>query len=963
MLEPYMYMLPEKYVKLRPLFELLGCHHQITFQCLLKIQKDIQTKYDSEDDPVCAKRDKAIIMNIVQELAFELKTEEDDMSNLLLPVISNNSAQVRLVPVGECVYTTDNFFLDDVNHGTLDFAIMDRKIGIEIAEKLGVQSLTSRIMKENGAEEIQDWGQSEPITTRIQRLLDEYRDCFSVPKELVQNADDAGATKLCFLYDERDNMDFQTGLIDHGMAECQGPALWVYNDATFSEQDFRNIIKLAGKTKEEDVLTIGKFGLGFCSVYNITDVPSFISGNSLVIFDPHTSHLGQAIRNKNSPGIRINFTERSLHFLQRFKNQFMPFNGIFGCNLTGNETPGFKGTLFRFPLRTKQQANNGKIVDQPYKRKDMIALLKQFAENAGNLLLFTQNVNEITIQYLPADESVCGIVDIFSTCRENQEGQGDLNFLRKISNVQSTNTEDIRTTYEVSIRLTNTSNGSDLLGLEKDDSVSRWLISWASGTNESTSKAKSLKRKGVVPLGSVAMPRDFSLTESLGPVPRGFYKVSHVFCFLPLPVEVSLPVHINGAFFVDKSRRALAQKGTDTISPNEECEWNDALLGDAVCLSYLELLDKLPVCLVDKGSCAEFTNFWPRFNDNELKPLVQGFYNKMADSTHALFEKNGEKFKFNDCIFLHHELRYHEHLGDIASDTFETFFKIQEKVTMQIPETIYNQFKIADIEGCMHEITCDRFFIDAFLPNLKDQIWKDNETKRNSLLIFALEYAEKQSDSTTGAELLEALKETECIPTRPRGRLVKPWNLVEEMSDSPILGMFSEDDERFIQSEKEGRYLDHNILCTLRKLGMMTQKIPDSIVLERARSVQCLPHRHQQLRRSHALANYLNSLEEENLKFLCKPLSDVPWIPVLLQCPRDYPFSWYTSKNGLCKQDEAYNSQYQFLCGSVANIQENFVDEVLLKMYNTRNPSVDVVLQQLNTVVEEMGRNRDSTSV
>jgi sacsin len=62
------------------------------------------------------------------------------------------------------------------------------------------------------------------------------------------------------------------------MAECQGPALWAYNNATFTSEDLRNITKLSGATKESDAAKIGKFGLGFCAVYNLTEVPSLISG-------------------------------------------------------------------------------------------------------------------------------------------------------------------------------------------------------------------------------------------------------------------------------------------------------------------------------------------------------------------------------------------------------------------------------------------------------------------------------------------------------------------------------------------------------------------------------------------------------------------------------------------------------------------------------------------------------------
>jgi hypothetical protein len=35
------------------------------------------------------------------------------------------------------------------------------------------------------------WGQEEKLTTRIMNLLDSYNDGLAMPKELIQNADDA----------------------------------------------------------------------------------------------------------------------------------------------------------------------------------------------------------------------------------------------------------------------------------------------------------------------------------------------------------------------------------------------------------------------------------------------------------------------------------------------------------------------------------------------------------------------------------------------------------------------------------------------------------------------------------------------------------------------------------------------------------------------------------------------------
>ena len=247
-LEPYVYTLQDKYKRMKQFFAFLGCKDQLTFKCLIDVQREIHDKYDKDTDPVCVKRDRRIVMNIVQELVFLLKAEDDDICELMLPVITGNDAKLRLSLVTECVYTTDSFFLEDIGDDT-DIPVMDRRIGIEIAEKLGVQSLSSRIMIENDAEEMEEWGQSEPLTTRIKGLVEDYDDGFAIPKELVQNADDAGAKTVRFLYDERTNDECKSGLLDNAMAECQGPALWVFNDALFLEEDFKNIIKLAGKNK------------------------------------------------------------------------------------------------------------------------------------------------------------------------------------------------------------------------------------------------------------------------------------------------------------------------------------------------------------------------------------------------------------------------------------------------------------------------------------------------------------------------------------------------------------------------------------------------------------------------------------------------------------------------------------------------------------------------------------------
>ena len=48
------------------------------------------------------------------------------------------------------------------------------------------------------------------------------------------------------------------------------PGLCVYNDACFTDEDWRGIRKLRDSVKVKDPLKVGRFGLGFKSVFHLT---------------------------------------------------------------------------------------------------------------------------------------------------------------------------------------------------------------------------------------------------------------------------------------------------------------------------------------------------------------------------------------------------------------------------------------------------------------------------------------------------------------------------------------------------------------------------------------------------------------------------------------------------------------------------------------------------------------------
>lgn len=92
--------------------------------------------------------------------------------------------------------------------------------------------------------------------------------------ELIQNADDVkdtngnpGASKIVF--------------------DLCDDALYVYNDGVFREIDFRRMEQISWGNKREEEGTIGAFGLGFISVYQITDSPELFSSGRHWQFVPN----------------------------------------------------------------------------------------------------------------------------------------------------------------------------------------------------------------------------------------------------------------------------------------------------------------------------------------------------------------------------------------------------------------------------------------------------------------------------------------------------------------------------------------------------------------------------------------------------------------------------------------------------------------------------------------------------
>lgn len=786
---------------------------------------------------------------------------------------------------------------------------------------------------------IEAFGQYEKITTRLKRLLDQYTDGFAVLKELVQNADDAGATEVRFLYDERANNDAMTHLLDEGMKECQGPALWVYNDAEFTEKDFENIEKLSGATKEHHTEKIGKFGLGFNAVYNLTDVPMFLSRNYFVVFDPHMSHLGRHIKNPAKPGVKIDLNKNPEALRARYRGQFKPFDGIFGCDLRPSKRDNsFRGTLFRFPLRTSEQAQRSEIKQLDYNDHEMRKLLQMFLEGAESLLLFSQNILRVGIYNLPRTSlpgaslllfqvtkslSSVGIPRELSSSvtlpttagklsKEEKRLLQESNFLQAASRFMVdlrngrddvSNSPQSSVSIEIDCNLTN--KGVEFFGggLPCGHEKTTWLVVSSMGRGEAMSFIMGHSDTTLVPSAGVAVQLISRGLDGYVPSPvvkniDGVDVNGSVFCYLPLPIHSGLPVHINGAFAVAADRRNLERKVEDDKSCHG-VNWNKVLMEDSVCTAYLTLLDDLK-SLVTHGDSYQFHLLWPKSStvQHNCRSLMKSFYKSVANRGFSLFSDGRQWVDINKIVFLDPKFREASEIGHAAFEVLQLLYRsARNTVVIDLPSDILMSFEESNQERTMNKKKYSEvaFYRQCFFP----QMLRIPVNVRDLLMLHALD---------NGRDFDSLIKAHACIPVSPSGKTLKcPSQLVDPRKE--VAALFSSDEGKF-PFGNEASYRSPQRLTKLEGLGMCSDDLPWSEVAERAESIQRLnmTDPNAALKRVEELLRFMEGkIKRERGKMkmarsskrreyslqagIYQRLSQAKFLPVLKK-PENFPLPW-----------------------------------------------------------------------
>ncbi|KAF8330997.1 hypothetical protein F5887DRAFT_76594 [Amanita rubescens] len=211
------------------------------------------------------------------------------------------------------------------------------------------------------------FGESVSPVAAIQAILHDYPFSASILRELLQNSDDARATKQIFV-------------LDMG----KDPALIAYNDSQFQEEDWKAIQTIHKSSKREDTSKIGKYGVGFRACYHVTDKPQILSGSSFAILDPISSG-----------GTKIDYDSFKKISDHRKHFDFFP-------NLSASSS--FPGTIIRLPLRSASSELSKRVV----RVSELDQMIKDYITQELNIsLLFLDNLRTIEIWKVQGTNKTC----------------------------------------------------------------------------------------------------------------------------------------------------------------------------------------------------------------------------------------------------------------------------------------------------------------------------------------------------------------------------------------------------------------------------------------------------------------------------------------------------------------------------------------------------------------------------
>ncbi|KAG6915771.1 hypothetical protein DXG01_009887 [Tephrocybe rancida] len=431
----------------------------------------------------------------------------------------------------------------------------------------------------------------------IRSVLNTYPPSKGLFREILQNTEDAKATKQIFVLDHRTTINTH----DNPLI-VQSPALLAYNDSTFTERDFESLFNLWDSSKKGDTTKIGKFGMGFRSTFHITDTPQVLSESSLAILDP-LGHDHQTDRR-----IDLNSNEMRAETLEPFAlDIFQPDVTTAGTN--------FHGTVVRLPFRAAPSEISNKV----FSSEDVRQLLADFIKEEIRIaLLFLTNVASIEIYEIAIDGEI--------SCLARSALDRSESILLKNVSAKMRDASYVVLTEESEI-------DGDVSLLPEPWFILRTSFDSQLASSELSKRlnfdaSSALERHKLQPV--LAMAIGTSILDEADTM------AGRLFTYLPLPLMTNFCVHIHGLFALTPSREKLQNReeipafGTDY---HISLEWNKLLFDEYLPRAWMYLLSLLAASKIQdifaawpppqKSNQLGDSGYWEKLPENLVAHITQ----------------------------------------------------------------------------------------------------------------------------------------------------------------------------------------------------------------------------------------------------------------------------------------------------------------------------------------------------
>ncbi|CAG8697409.1 12620_t:CDS:2, partial [Dentiscutata heterogama] len=371
----------------------------------------------------------------------------------------------------------------------------------------------------------------EPYTHRLSKILEEYPDGSQIIREILQNSDDAKSSSQVFILDRNSyesNHLFEpvkkSNKTKLKLDRYQGPALLARNDTVFEERDFESLKKLANSEKYDQFDKIGVMGVGFNSVYHICDTVQLITGDNILILDPHENYF--------KGGIKFDFVKNKL--ATRYPEQFAPFR--VPCDQS------FEGSLFRYPLRTDQDALESEISQKAYTPDQILEMFKTFYENESiNCLLFLKYIESIEFFELGKNETKPKLLYSIKITNSEKIRAERRRIAECIGPMVDSLTKRIGPKITMELESVFIANFCRECG-DDDPHMDQWIIFTCLGDLNAAENyfqsnfKKSISTYKFIPNVGIALPL------------KDRKAIGRLFCFLPLPIVTPFRGSVHGYF-------------------------------------------------------------------------------------------------------------------------------------------------------------------------------------------------------------------------------------------------------------------------------------------------------------------------------------------------------------------------------------------------------------------------------